>query len=123
WMERVIPKVVELVERAPNRSIFTRFLTPKSAEDMPGQWSAYYCKWSNVTRARLDNRLLNLTPELERYAPPAAVFDKFVYSAFASLELRKFLRRNSIDTLIVSGSETDVCVLSTMLAAIDCGYR
>jgi len=62
-------------------------------------------------------------PELERHVPPASVYDKFVCSAFASPELRKFLRRNSVDTLIVSGSETEVCVLSTMLAAIDHGYR
>ena len=37
--------------------------------------------------------------------------------------MRNFLRLASIDTLIVSGSETDVCVLSTMLAAVDHGYR
>lgn len=123
WMERVLPKVIQLVESAPSRTIFTRFLTPQSPEDMSGQWSAYYSKWSNVTRERLDNRLLNLMPELERHVPPASVFDKFVYSAFASPELRKFLRRSSVDTLIISGSETDVCVLSTMLAAIDHGYR
>ena len=123
WMEPVLPKVVKLVERAPSRTIFTRFLTPQSADDMPGQWRAYYCKWSNVTRERLDSRLLDLMPELGRHAPPAPVFDKLVYSAFASPELRKFLRRGSIDTLIVSGSETDVCVLSSILAAIDHGYR
>jgi nicotinamidase-related amidase len=62
-------------------------------------------------------------PELAHHLPPAAVFDKWFYSAFASPELHKFLRRSSIDTLIISGSETDVCVLSTMLAAIDHGYR
>jgi nicotinamidase-related amidase len=123
WMEPVLPRVVKLVERAPNRTIFTRFLTPQSAEDMPGRWREYYSKWSSVTRERLDSRLLKLMPELERHAPPAPVFDKFVYSAFASPELRKFLRRGSIDTLIVSGSETDVCVLSSILAAIDHGYR
>ena len=123
WMERVLPQVVKLVERAPNRTIFTRFLTPESAEDMPGQWRLYYSKWSNVTRKRLDHGLLRLAPRLERYVPPAAVFDKQVYSAFASPSLREFLQRASIDTLIVSGSETDVCVLSTILDAIDLGYR
>jgi nicotinamidase-related amidase len=84
WMERVLPKVVKLVERAPSRTIFTRFLTPRSAEDMPGQWRLYYSKWSNVTLERLDNGLLRLVPQLQPYVPPAAVFDKQVYSAFAS---------------------------------------
>ncbi len=123
WMERVLPRVVKLVERAPNRTIFTRFLTPQSVDDMAGQWRVYYSKWSSVTREQLDSRLLSLMPELERHVPPASVFDKFVYSAFASRALREFLHRSSIDTLIVSGSETDVCVLSTMLNAIDRGYR
>ena len=35
----------------------------------------------------------------------------------------KFLRLRCADTLIVSGSETDVCVLSAVLAAVDHGYR
>ncbi len=42
---------------------------------------------------------------------------------FANAELRRFLWRCGVDTLIVSGSETDVCVLSTVLAAVDLGYR
>ena len=88
-----------------------------------GSVAAYYRKWSSVTRERLDSRLLDLMPELERHAPPASVIDKFVYSAFASSKSSTFLRRGSIDTLIVSGSETDVCVLSSILAAIDHGYR
>jgi nicotinamidase-related amidase len=37
--------------------------------------------------------------------------------------LREYLQGASIDTLIVSGSETDVCVLSTILDAVDLGYR
>ena len=122
-MERVLPKVVRLVERAPARTIFTRFLTPQTPENMPGQWAVYYAKWSNVTRDRLDNRLLNLIPAFERYLPPGSVFDKWVYSAFANAELRRFLGCRGVDTLIVSGSETDVCVLSTVLAAVDLGYR
>jgi nicotinamidase-related amidase len=90
---------------------------------MPGQWRLYYSKWSNVTRERLDNGLLRLVPQLEPYFSPAAVFDKQVYPAFASPPLRESLQGASIDTLIVSGSETDVCVLSTILDAVDLGYR
>jgi nicotinamidase-related amidase len=33
------------------------------------------------------------------------------------------LRQREADALIVSGSETDVCVLATVLDAVDIGYR
>jgi nicotinamidase-related amidase len=53
---------------------------------------------------------------------PAAVIDKTRYSAFAEPRLIEHLRRRE-DALIVSGSETDVCVLATVLDAVDIGYR
>lgn len=123
WMDRVLPQVVRLVEHTPARTVFTRFLTPRRADEMPGMWRAYYQKWQNVTRERMDPTLLDLVPALQVYTPPAAVFDKFVYSAFHTGMLHKFLRQRNVETLIVTGSETDVCVLSTVLAAIDLGYR
>jgi nicotinamidase-related amidase len=51
------------------------------------------------------------------------VLDKMVYSAFANGRLHADLRARQCDALIVSGSETDVCVLSSVLAAVDLGYR
>jgi nicotinamidase-related amidase len=33
------------------------------------------------------------------------------------------LRQREADALIISGSETDVCVLATVLDAVDIGYR
>ena len=34
-----------------------------------------------------------------------------------------YLDAHGVETIIVSGGETDVCVLATVLAAIDIGYR
>jgi nicotinamidase-related amidase len=123
WLTRVLPNVIALAEHAPPRTIFTRFVPPRFAEDATGQWRLYYSKWPEALRNRLDPRLLELLPSLCRFVPPAATFDKPVYSAFASVELHQRLRRRSVDTLIVSGSETDVCVLSSVLGAVDLGYR
>jgi nicotinamidase-related amidase len=46
-----------------------------------------------------------------------------VYSAFAQADFAGRLKADGVDTLIVTGSETDVCVLATVLGAVDQGYR
>ena len=62
---------------------------------------------------------LEIVPALSHLIPPATVIDKPVYSAFAESGLAAFLHDKSVDTLIVTGSETDVCVLATVLDAVD----
>jgi nicotinamidase-related amidase len=123
WMARVLPSVIRIAEHAPERTVFTRFVTPRAAPEMPGMWRAYYQKWREATREQLDEQLLDLMPQLLRFAPPAVIFNKMVYSAFSTGELHPWLRSRQITTLIVTGSETDVCVLSSVLSAVDLGYR
>ena len=86
-------------------------------------WRAYYTKWSTVTRDRLNPDFMELVPELLGFVPPASVIDRMVYSAFGGGRLLGFLTKHHVDTLIISGGETDVCVLSTVLSAVDLGYR
>jgi len=123
WMERVLPTVARIVERFPDRTVFTRFITPERPEDMPGQWRRYYERWRQTTREHLDPRMLELMPPLGDFVPPATVIDKPVYSAFAGHKLAEHLHARGADTLVVTGSETDVCVLATVLGAVDHGYR
>jgi nicotinamidase-related amidase len=123
WMERVLPNLVKVVERAPARTLFTRFIPPYSPEEVPGIWRTYYQKWRNVTLDRVDRALLDLVPALQHYVPPAELFDRMQYSAFANGRLHAFLRHRGIDTIVITGSETDVCVLSSVLTAVDHGYR
>jgi nicotinamidase-related amidase len=122
-MARVLPVVVALSEHAAGRTVFTRFMPPERAEDAPGRWRAYYRKWPQVTRANADPDWFELVPALRRFVPPADVVDKPGYSAFTASELLPCLQRRGVDTLIVTGSETDVCVLASALAAIDHGFR
>lgn len=123
WMERVLPVVAKLAARHAEQTIFTRFITPSAAEEMPGKWRAYYERWEEATRNRIDPEQLELMPPLRALVPPARVVDKTRYSAFAGSTLHARLTARNVDTLIVTGSETDVCVLSTVLDAVDYGYR
>lgn len=123
WMERVLPVVAEIAGRFPERTVFTRFITPRQPTDMPGTWQRYYDRWRATTRECVDPSLLDLIPVLARCAPPATVIDKTRYSAFAGAQLSQHLRDRGADALIVTGSETDVCVLATVLGAVDLGYR
>ena len=90
---------------------------------MPGTWQRYYRKWRDTTRERVDPVLLELLPQLKRLVPPATVIDKTRYSAFAEPQLVTHLSERKANTLIVTGSETDVCVAATVLDAVDRGYR
>jgi nicotinamidase-related amidase len=123
WMGRVLPSVVRLAERCPERTVFTRFIPPERPEDAPGTWRRYFTQWREMTRERIDPRLLALVPPLARLAPPATVVDKRVYSAFRAPGMGEALRRLGADGIIVSGAETDVCVLASVLDAVDLGLR
>ena len=123
WMERVLPVVAELAARHPRRTVFTRFITPMQAADMPGMWQRYYTKWRETTREKLDPALLELLPPLASLCPPATTVNKTRYSAFAEPPLLAHLQEREADGLIITGSETDVCVLATVLGAVDLGYR
>jgi nicotinamidase-related amidase len=123
WMERVLPTIVAIVAHCPERTVFTRFVTPASPEQSQGQWQAYFRRWKGATRDVLDPAELDLVPELARYVPPATAIDKPTYSAFFRSPLADFLLCRKIRTVIVSGAETDVCVLSSVLDAVNIGFR
>jgi nicotinamidase-related amidase len=123
WMERVLPVIVEIAGRYATRTVFTRFITPLNPTDRPGRWRRYFGKWHRATRAELPASELELVPALQRFAPPARVIDKPAYSAFLESSLSEFLLEKSIRTLVVTGAETDVCVLATVLDAVDLGFR
>ena len=123
WMDRVLPITAELARRYPERTVFARFIPPERPDQMPGMWQRYYTRWRVATRERLDLSLLELMPPLAALCPPAIVIDKTRYSAFAEPTLLAHLREREAGALIVSGSEIDVCVLATVLDAVDLGYR
>ena len=123
WMKRVLPEVRHLVEAHPDRTIFTRFIPAARAGEGVGTWKGYYEKWAELTLERLEPDMVELVPELAGFVPPGKVVDKKVYSPWFERELTAELERRRTDTLIVTGGETDVCVLAAVLGAVDRGYR
>lgn len=122
WIRRVLPLVVSLVELDPSRTVFTRFIPARSPDQPRGTWRRYYDRWSSMTLEQLDPELVNLLPELQKFVPPAHLEDKTLLSPWAGT-LDERLRTSGIDTLIISGADTEVCVLAAVMGAIDRGYR
>jgi len=123
WMARVLPMVTSIATHRPERTIFTRFIPPRYPEEAPGVWRRYYERWHQFTQAEADPHLFQLVPELAKFVPPAKVVDKSVYSPFHGQALLRILQTWEIDTLIVTGAETDVCVGASVFAAMDYGFR
>ena len=122
WAERVLPAVVSLVEHAPARTIFTRFMPPAEPADARGAWRDFYRKWAGITLKQIDPAMLELMAPLNLFVPPARVIEKPRYSAFSTPETEMALQQIGADAVIVSGAESDMCVLATVLAAVDLGY-
>ncbi len=123
WAERVLPVIVGLCERHAERTCFTRFIPADRPGDGRGRWKDYWTRWPQMTRERLAPGLIDLAVPLQRFVPPAWVLDKWVYSPWIATDLDAVLRRSGVDTLVVTGAETDVCVLAAVLGGVDLGYR
>lgn len=123
WLKRVLPKVQQLVQSNPAQTVFTRFIPAARPGQGEGTWRRYYERWASMTLSAIGPEMIELLPDLKKFVPPAGQVDKHVYSPWEETDLHKRLKQHGIDTLVISGSETDVCVLATVLGAVDRGYR
>lgn len=120
---RIVPAVAALVSARAGSTLFTRFVTPPSCADASGRWRQYYRRWASVTLERMPAEMLDLVPELMSLAQSGTICDKATFSAFADGTLPHVLVERGVDTLVLAGIETDVCVLATAIGAVDRGYR
>lgn len=120
WIEKVRPAVFRLAAHRPENTIFTRFMPQENPQ---GTWARYYRRWAETTRDALAANLFALLPELAQLVPPGRCLDKYTYSPWLGTGLHTMLAEADIDTVVISGAETDVCVLAAVLGAVDLGYR
>ncbi len=116
----IVDGVAALARHRPERNLWTRFIPARNANLAQGCWRPYYERWPRATiegGAKID-----IVPALRALAAPDAIFDKSGYSGFGNPRFLERLRAMDADTLILSGAETDICVLSTALSAIDLGF-
>jgi nicotinamidase-related amidase len=123
WMPRVLPNVVALCEAGPAATLFTRFIPARRPGEGSGVWARYWTRWASMTLEALEPGATGLLPELGRFVPPASVVDKPVYSPWLGSDLHARLRARGCRDLVVTGGETDMCVLAAVLGAADLGYR
>jgi nicotinamidase-related amidase len=123
WTQKILGPVTEIIERHPEQTIFTRFIPPDNWRHRPGAWRDYFYKWQEMTLEHLPGDMLDILPAFRRFVPPAMIIDKNVYSPFSNPLLWKTLLLRKAENLIITGAETDICVLATVLGAIDRGYR
>jgi nicotinamidase-related amidase len=123
WMPRVLPRVVALAEAAPEATVFTRFIPARCPGEGRGIWARYWTRWASMTLDAIDPATVDLVPEIAHFAPPATVVDKPVYSPWLGSDLHARLQGRGCATVLITGGETDMCVLATVLGAADLGYR
>lgn len=123
WIAKALPDVRRIAAAHSARTVFTRFILADRPGQGRGTWASYYERWSSMTREALDPKLIDLVPELAVFAPPPTIVDKMVYSPWMETDLDERLQARGIDTIVVTGGETDVCVLGTVLGVVDRGYR
>ena len=83
----------------------------------------------NIFEANRKNGLANLCKKgswgagFYRIIPDKNIFTKYRYDAFTNNNFNKWLKKNNIKTLILTGCQTDVCVDSTARSGFMKGYN
>lgn len=119
----ILPAIRSLVAAAPDRSLFTRFITATSPEAAGGTWRRYYRHWTSVTQDALPQGALDVHADLAPFAAPERIYDKWTHDAFDSPAFMTALAERAPSAVIFCGIETDACVLASVLSAVDLGYR
>ena len=120
---QILPNVRRLASHRPGRTLYPCFITPPTTSAARGVWQSYYRRWPQMTDGRLSADLHDVVAGLADLAPASARFEKEGFSAYSGPGFASAQEQLGARTIIVSGVETDICVLGTVLDAVDRGLR
>ena len=119
----ILPNVLDLTRAFTGRTLFAKFMVPAAPSHATGRWRTYYERWSMLTTGTMDPAMQDLVAPLAALAEHRNVIEKTTYSIFGAPGFHERMSAESVDTLIFSGVETDVCVLASLFDAIDAGFH
>jgi nicotinamidase-related amidase len=121
--DKALPGALRLTEALRERTVFTRFTTPPTLAAAPRSWRRYYERWRDLVLDQLDPKLLDLVPELAALAHPERTINKTAYTGFEGIAMDAMLAHLGTDAVVISGVETDMCVIATLMGVVDRGFR
>lgn len=122
---KIVPNIKSLVRSIGARStLFTLFMPPVDWQYENKSWRTYYYANQGVTTEMLGTKATEIVSELQgEVADPATkIAAKKTASAFSSQQFKGILDKEDPLFLVISGIETDYCVLATALDALNKGY-
>ena len=127
----IVPNVNDIckaVRAASGINVFIRFLIDEEAQT---SWSSYFADFASSERREAmiatfgrDCHGFALWPDLD-VKPDDLIVDKTRFGAFVpgSSQLHEILQARGIDTLIITGTATNVCCESTARDAMQMNYK
>jgi len=108
----ILPNVRRLIAHFDPRIVLSTHMPPAHPS---GTWERYYRRWAFLP-ARPE-----LTAVIAELQHAGSIVEKVTYSCFGDPAAAERLRLLNPAPLIVAGVETDICVLATVLDAVDLG--
>ena len=123
WMERVLPVVARIAEAHPEQTIFTRFIPPRHPDEMRGTWRRFYRRWAELTLERIDPVCSSWCRRWRGSSRRRSRSTSGSIRRSASRRSGRCCGERHADTLVITGAETDMCVLAAVMDAVDHGFR
>lgn len=113
-IKNISQNIIRLCRAFGNDTIFTRHLPDA---DAPGTWQLFNKEFSYMDKDKTNWEIID---KLKPYAK--TMITKHTYSCFHSHEFKKLIDAQSCPSFVISGVETDYCVLASLMDAVDAGY-